>query len=53
MISKITKWWRDFLERLAEANEKEFYNRPPSCCSQLPKRSESVKHVSINKHRGK
>lgn len=31
-VSKIGKWWKNFLERLAEASKQEYGNKPPSCC---------------------
>jgi hypothetical protein len=31
-VSKIRKWWKNFLERLAEASKEEYGNKPPSCC---------------------
>lgn len=48
-MSKISKWWRDFLERLAKAGEEEFHNKPPSCCADLPKRQAPKRNVSVNK----
>jgi len=29
----ITKWWKDFLERLAKASQEEYGDKPPSCCA--------------------
>ncbi len=44
-MSRIRKWLKDFLERLAKAGEEEFHNRPPSCCGTLPNRQQRTKGV--------
>lgn len=32
-MTKVKTWWKDFLERLGKAGEKEFGNKPPECCN--------------------
>jgi len=39
----LIKWWKDFLERLAEASEKEFGGKPPECCA--PKKMQDAKRM--------
>ncbi|MFQ5905966.1 MAG: LDCC motif putative metal-binding protein [bacterium] len=29
-------WWRDYLKRLAEVNQREFGGQPPACCGHKP-----------------
>ncbi len=52
-MSKIVKWWKDFLERLGKASEEEFHNRPPSCCGDLSKSRKPVEKVPVNKRQAK
>jgi hypothetical protein len=52
-MSRIVKWWKDFLERLGKASEAEFHNRPPSCCADLPKQRKLAGNASVGKRDSK
>ncbi len=41
-MGRITEWWKNFLERLAEASKQEYGDKPPSCCDSKEKVAEKT-----------